>query len=95
MGTVAGAEPSAEVTGVGGGDATKVGADANQNHPLGVLAAVLILLGVAEVDGVVGPGGGNLLSTAVGNEYGLTSPFDSDSSTLSNTGGVDFDGTQG
>ena len=49
MGAVAGAEPAAELAGAGDGDATEVGADAEDYEPLGVLDADGVGLGLEGV----------------------------------------------
>lgn len=78
VGTVAGAEPAAVVTGLTDGDTTQVGADTEHDEPLGTLDAVLIGLGVTETLPLGLTGLIDLALGAVTDEDGLTTPFDDD-----------------
>ncbi len=48
MGTVAGAEPTAEVTGFTDGDTTQMCADTHHDEPFGLLDTVFVFLRVTE-----------------------------------------------
>lgn len=48
MGTVAGAEPTAEITGFSNGDTSQMCAHTHHDEPLGLLYSVRVALGVTE-----------------------------------------------
>ena len=60
MRAMAGAEPSAVIAGAADRDATKVGADTENNEPLGLECAILVGLLIAEVGHGNGRLGGDL-----------------------------------
>lgn len=90
MGTVAGAEPAAEVTGFTNGDTAKVSADTKHDQPLRLLDTVLIGLRITESLPV------NLLSllnfvlSTVTDENGLSTPLDNDVLALGDRIETDF-----
>merc|ERR1712062_364742 len=75
MASVARAIVASELSSVGDGHTTKVGADAQDDQPLGVLNALGVGLGVPEGGGVHGGHVGDLLGGPVPDEQGLATPL--------------------
>jgi hypothetical protein len=78
VGTVAGAEPAAVVTGFTNGDTTKVSADTKHDQPLGLLDTVLIGLRITESLPVILLSLLNFVLGTVTDENGLSTPLNDD-----------------
>jgi hypothetical protein len=78
MRTVAGAEPSTEVTRLTDGHTTQVRADTDHDQPLGLLDTVLVLLRVTQGLDFDVLGFLDLFGGTVADEDGLATPLDDD-----------------
>ena len=66
---------TSELSGVGDGDTSKMGADSEDDEPLGVLHTLVVVLGVSQGGGVNRHALLDLLGRSVTNKQGLASPF--------------------
>lgn len=94
VGTVARAEPAVVITRVGDGHTAQVSADTQHHQELGLLRALLILLGILELGELCGGGARDFGGRAVTNEDGLTTPLHGEGSASGDVVDGDFDGTQ-
>lgn len=76
--SVARAVPTAKVSSLANGDTSQVGADTQHDKPLGLLDAISIILRVTELRDADRVGLCNLISSAVSDEDGLSTPLDGD-----------------
>ena len=73
---VAGAVVASELSGVGDGDTSKMGADTKDDQPLGVLDTLAVVLGVSQGGGVNGNALFDFLSCSVSDKQGFASPLE-------------------